>query len=121
VEIIYRAPIGLFFYNVPRETSSAEVSKKVEKAIKIQLKRFGKAKMNSEMNIKDIEKYCSLAHRTLSFLEMTYEKEKYLCKGIPKILKVSRTITDLEGENEISENHIAMALNFRFFGGISGF
>lgn len=106
--------------NVSRETS-AKVRENVEKAREIQLSRFKTAKTNSQMGIKDIEKYCHLDKEEMDFIKMSVEKKNISARGYHKILKVSRTVADLEGKENIDTNNIARAINFRFFDELPNF
>ena len=113
--------------NVPRETfkkisgngvsgeASALIQENVEKAREIQNIRFGSIKTNSQMNIKEVEKYCSLNKEGMAFIEMSVEKKNISVRGYHKILKVSRTMADLEGKENIGISHLARAINYRFF------
>ncbi|MBP9716424.1 MAG: YifB family Mg chelatase-like AAA ATPase [Candidatus Levybacteria bacterium] len=95
--------------------SSREIRKTVQMARDIQTKRFKKDKIisNSEMNSKLIKKYCELSEDSLEILKMAVNKLNLSARSYNKILKVSRTIADLEKEIKIKPNHIAEALQYR--------
>jgi magnesium chelatase family protein len=107
--------------------SSASIRKRVEKARKIQKKRFeGRGiYFNSSMNKALIELSCGLGKEEQEFLRKVYENLGLSVRGYEKILKVSRTIADLEGSDKIRKNHLAEAVGLRsmeekYWGGIYG-
>ena len=95
--------------------SSLEIRKRVQKARDIQTKRFKKDKIvsNSEMNSKLIKKHCALSPDSLEILKLAVNKLNLSARSYNKILKVSRTIADLDEAINILPNHIAEALQYR--------
>lgn len=95
--------------------TSKEIRKRVQKARNLQTKRFKKDKIvsNAEMNNKLIKKYCALSPESLEILKMAVNKLNLSARSYNKILKVSRTIADLDNSKEIKSNHIAEALQYR--------
>lgn len=95
--------------------SSGEIRKRIEKSRKIQLVRFQGKKIynNSQMNRKDIEKYCSLSEEAWNLLNQAMEKLKLSARAYDKILKLSRTIADIDLVEEIQAVHIAEAVQYR--------
>jgi magnesium chelatase family protein len=96
-------------------TTSNEIRIRVQKARDMQTKRFKKEKIisNSEMNTKTIKNYCGLSNESLEILKMAINKLNLSARSYNKILKVGRTIADLEQSREIKPNHIAEALQYR--------
>ena len=98
--------------------SSASMRKIVTEARKRQEKRFKenglKIFSNSSMGIKDTEKFCILDDKAKSLLNMAMEKFSMSARSYNKILKVSRTIADLEDKDIIGVNHVTEALQYRF-------
>lgn len=95
--------------------SSKEIRKRVQKAKDIQLKRFNGRKIssNSEMTSKDSNEYCQLNKDCIELLKQALEKMNLSARSYHKILKLSRTIADLDEKKEIKINHIAEALQYR--------
>ncbi|MBI2621230.1 MAG: YifB family Mg chelatase-like AAA ATPase [Candidatus Levybacteria bacterium] len=99
----------------PSGPTSSEVRKIIQKARDLQTKRFRKEKIlsNSEMNNKLIKKYCQLSNESLEILKLAVTKLNLSARSYNKIIKVSRTIADLDSSKEIKPNHIAEALQYR--------
>jgi len=94
---------------------SSSIRKRVEKARKIQEKRFQKqnVKTNSEMNIPQIKKYCQTDSTGEALLKNAVDKMNLSARGYHRILKLARTIADLSGQENITRDHIAEALQYR--------
>lgn len=84
---------------------------KILKIREIQLARAGK--INAHLNSKEIERDCKISTQNAIFLENTLTKLGLSVRAYHRILKVSRTIADLNGENQISQPHLAEALSYR--------
>ena len=100
--------------NVKGETS-ASIRKRVEFARKIQLERYKELGISSNSELQDrfIEQYCKLDKSSKMLLEKAFEKFKLSTRAYTKILKVARTIADLEDEKDIKIKHIAEAIQYR--------
>ena len=98
--------------------SSSSMRKIVTNARKIQEKRFRengvKIFSNSSMGIRDIEKFCILDSKAKNMLNMAMQKFSMSARSYNKILKVSRTIADIENKEVIEISHITEALQYRF-------
>ncbi len=97
-----------------RETSR-DIKKRVEEARKIQLDRFvwTSITFNSEMWTKEINKYCILDEKTEMILKQAINNMNLSARSYYKILKLARTIADLEWLENIESMHILEALSFR--------
>ena len=97
------------------EESSEEIKKRVDEARKIQQKRFAGTKIhtNAKMNSKMINEYCKLDAESENLMKMAFEKYKISARGYTRILKVARTIADLDRCENIKINHITEALAYR--------
>src|SRR3972149_1780721 len=94
-----------------KSDSSKEIQKKVQMSREIQLKRFKgtKLKSNSEMNTKEVKKFCELSTECLTMLRSAIATMNLTARSYFKVIKVSRTISDLEGIKDISTIHLAEA------------
>ena len=91
------------------------IRKRVNKAREIQLNRLAKSgrRCNAQMNSVDIKKYCKLQKDSLDLLKDSFEKLNLSARAYNRILKVARTIADLEGAENINARHIAESLQYR--------
>lgn len=98
-----------------QEESSAEIRSRVNAARKIQLKRFNGQKIfsNASMNPETTKKFCKLDEEGSALLKNAFEALSLSARAYDKILKVARTIADLDGEENISISHIAEAIQYR--------
>jgi magnesium chelatase family protein len=90
---------------------SSEVRKRVVAARKLQLQRAGVP--NAQLGSAGIRKYCRLSTKNRQFLEEAVELTGLSPRACHRILKVSRTIADLESEDLILRSHLAEALSYR--------
>lgn len=95
--------------------SSATIQKRVQKARDIQLKRFKGLKIasNAEMNNKQLKQFCNLDEQSILLLKQAISKLNLSARGFHRVIKIGRTIADLEGSEKIKSNHIAEALQYR--------
>lgn len=96
--------------------SSGQIKERVEKARAIQKKRFKKEKgfiTNSIMSTKMIESYCKLDQESEELLKLSIEKLGLSTRGYHKILKIARTIADLDVAEKIKKKHLSEAINLR--------
>ncbi len=107
--------------------SSVSIRRRVEAARKIQKERFkGQGNyFNSVMNKGQMEEFCILGDEEKELLKKIYDRMNLSVRGYEKILKVSRTIADLEGSSRIRKGHLAEAAGLRsmegkYWGGIYG-
>ncbi len=100
---------------LPTGERSEIIRERVNRSRDVQLKRFGKERIysNSQMNPKQIRKYCELDEESKDLLKMAMEKKGLSARAYDRILKVSRTIADLEGSENIKSNHISEAVQYR--------
>ncbi len=95
--------------------SSADVKARINRARAIQTERFAEdgISTNSEMESKQIEKYCALDRDGERFLQKAFERLNLSARGTTRILKVARTIADLDGSENVLGKHVAEAIQYR--------
>ncbi len=95
--------------------TSEEIKERVDKARKIQLERYQKEKIyaNSGLTPKLTQKYCKLNEEAKKLLEIAFNKLGLSARVYGRILKVARTIADLENNPNIQKKHIAEAIQYR--------
>jgi magnesium chelatase family protein len=95
--------------------SSSDIRQRVIAARKIQEKRLHKTKIhtNAMMKSRQIRKFCQIDEKSNSLLEMAMEKFGLSARALSRILKISRTIADLAGSQEIEQAHLAEAIQYR--------
>lgn len=97
------------------QESSASIRTRVEKARNIQEKRFlgSSIKTNSEMGPKEIKMFCQIDKETQQILRNAVDNLGLSARGFHKILKLARTIADLENRDRIELSDVAEALQYR--------
>lgn len=97
------------------EETSEEIRKRVNKARIIGRERYKEYGIysNSELTPKLIQKYCKLGQKEKDVLENAFEKLGFSARAYSRILKVARTIADLDEKENIELSHIAEAINYR--------
>ncbi|MBN6710198.1 competence-like protein [Canicola haemoglobinophilus] len=104
-------PQGALQNTTDRGETTAQVKEKVLKVREIQLARAGK--VNAHLSSKEIERDCKLTEKDALFLENTLTRLGLSVRAYHRILKVARTIADLNAETDIKQNHLAEALSYR--------
>ncbi|MBW2169207.1 MAG: ATP-binding protein, partial [Deltaproteobacteria bacterium] len=100
---------------VTGSASSAEILERVMKARDIQNRRFRKARIhtNADMNSRQIKHYCETDAESGALLERAMDKFGLSARAHSRILKIARTIADLEGSQNIKASHVAEAIQYR--------
>ena len=95
--------------------SSAQIRERVILARLRQEERFAGTglRFNADMRAADVEHFCRLNEKEKRFMEQMFAAMKLSARGYHRILKVARTIADLEGSAEIGEDHLAEAICYR--------
>lgn len=98
-----------------KEEKSEKIKERVNKARNIQMIRYREYEIfsNSELTPKLIEKFCILDENSKKILESSFNKLNLSARAYSKILKVARTIADLENKENIEEEHILEAIQYR--------
>ena len=68
---------------------------------------------NAQMKASLIKKYCALNQDSLNFLEKVVERLGLSARAYHRVLKIARTIADLDGSANIESNHVAEAIQYR--------
>lgn len=98
-----------------KEESSAEIRKRVNRAREIQRKRFAGTGItcNAKMTPRMTREFCRLSAEAEQLLKLSFEKLGLSARAYDKILRISRTIADLEACETIEAPHIAQAVQYR--------
>lgn len=98
-----------------KEETSKQIKSRVDKARDIQLDRFKDINIfsNSEISSNDLNKYCNLNKDCEGIMDQAFKKYNFTGRTYNKLLKISRTIADLDGEDNIQQNHLLEALRYR--------
>lgn len=98
-----------------KSENSQEIKKRVDKARKIQLERYKGLQIysNAELNPKQLEQFCSLDERSKKVLEGAFNRFGLSVRAHDKILKIARTIADLDDSLNIQYKHVAEAIQYR--------
>jgi magnesium chelatase family protein len=99
----------------PAESSEA-IRDRVSAAREVQQKRFEDLEnthYNAQMSSRQIRKYCVLDAASTQLLKSAMERLSLSARAYDRILKVARTIADLEGEEAVAQSHIAEAIQYR--------
>ena len=98
-----------------RGESSATIKKRVVRARKIQEQRFKKLSIhcNSQMSSKELRFLCKLSKENRSFLETVANKLALSARAFHRIIKIGRTIADLDESTEITMAHLSEAVQYR--------
>lgn len=94
---------------------SCEVKKRVDAARKIQVQRFGtdSGMCNARMGPGEMRSYCELDEAGAALMEQAFESMGLTARSYDRILKVARTVADLDGSPTIQAHHIAEAIQYR--------
>lgn len=103
-----------------KNESSESIRRRVMRARRIQEERYkGKPfRFNAGLTAKDMNQYCRLEKPEQRLMEQVYRQLELSARGYYRILKVARTIADLDGSERIREIHLAEAVSCRTAGGI---
>jgi magnesium chelatase family protein len=94
---------------------SEHIRKRVADARNIQSGRFARTKIysNAQMNSRHIKSYCKIDDASRNLLESAIDKLGLSARALNRVLKISRTIADLEGESTILVDHVSEAIQYR--------
>lgn len=103
--------------NSSHEESSISIRKRVMSARKIQAERYKDEGIltNSELTAKLIKKYCQIDNESASLMKVAIAKYQLSGRSYDRILKIARTIADLDCSENIKQSHLMQALQYRMF------
>ena len=95
--------------------SSREIKKRIDSARKTQLDRFKGLKIycNAQMTNRHIKKFCQIDEASQKLLELAIDKFGLSARAYARVLKVARTIADLESQESIQPSHLSEAIQYR--------
>ena len=96
---------------------SEDIKKRVNKARLTQRRRFESAGFdcNARMEQKQLREFCELSDECEKLMKMAFERMGLTARSYDRILRVARTIADLDGAESISPNHLAEAIQYRTY------
>lgn len=119
IDIIVEAPALEYeeLKNRAPAESSAEIKKRVNKARALQQERFAGTDIasNADMNTKALNTYCVLTPECEELMHQAFDSMGLTARSYDRILRVARTIADLEGAEDIGAEHIAEAIQYRTY------
>ncbi len=97
------------------EEGSEEIKKRVERVKAVQLERFKNEGIlfNSQMKQRHIKRYCPMTIKAEALIESAFKSMTLSTRAYGKILKVARTIADMDSEEKIGEKQVAEAIQYR--------
>lgn len=101
--------------SIENSETSAEIKKRVNKTRKLQLERYKDYNIysNSQLDAGMLKKFCPLGEEENAILRAAFDNLGLSARAHSRILKVARTIADLEGSENIKSEHIAEAIQYR--------
>lgn len=97
----------------PESETSADVQNRVLKARQCQWTRLGGSRTNAEMGAEETSAFCRLDSAGEQILRSVFERQQLSARSHDRILRVARTIADLDSEDSILSRHLAEALQYR--------
>lgn len=98
-----------------REESSKEIRERIAKAREIQARRYQKEGImtNAQLSMQKVEEFCRLGESEKEIMQKAYEQLGLSARSYHKVLRVARTIADLDGKEHIEGKHLREALSYR--------
>ncbi len=96
--------------------ASSTIRERVDAARETQRRRFagtGKTRTNARMSARQIKQFCQLATEAEGMMKMAMTELNFSARAYDRILKVARTIADLDGQADIQAQHVAEAIQYR--------
>lgn len=115
IDIVVEVP-GVHFEDLRRREEaepSTEIRKRVNAARDIQNRRFGGRICNARMGPEELRRYCALSPESAGLMKNAFDTMGLTARSYDRILKVARTVADLDGSEEIQPQHVAEAVQYR--------
>ncbi|PYJ55752.1 MAG: magnesium chelatase, partial [Verrucomicrobia bacterium] len=100
------------------EENSAAIRERIMRARQLQQKRFrndAKVNCNARMATRQLKEHCKLNQDSQELIRVAMNELHLSARAYDRILKVSRTIADLDGKSDISPEHVSEAIQYRTF------
>jgi len=104
-------PLSELLTGKPAGPTSKELSQQATAARQVSLNRQGKT--NSQLTAKEIKQYCEVDQKSQEILHKAEQRFHLSSRGVHRVLKVARTIADLENNQNLEARHVAEALQYR--------
>lgn len=97
--------------------SSAQIRERVVQVSRIQQERYSGSgfRFNAELDVSGVRKYCAIGEKEQKILSEAYRKFELTARACHRVLKVARTIADMDGREQIEEDHLCEAISYRVF------
>ena len=117
IDIVVEVP-AVHFEDLRRRAeaeASAEIKKRVDAARTVQQQRFANngSMCNARMGPDEMRRYCNLSDDCASLMKQAFDTMGLTARSYDRILKVARTVADLDGSKEIQMQHLAEAIQYR--------
>ncbi len=95
--------------------SSKTIRKRVEEAAAIQHERYRGTdiRFNADLGVRDLERYCHLGRKEELLMQKAFESMGLSARAYHRLIRVARTIADLDGALDIGVEHLSEAIGFR--------
>ncbi len=96
-----------------KQSEDGETQNAIHNVQKARKQQEARGKQNAQMNNKDIAKYAKLSKEAEQILNVSAKKQDLSPRAYHRVIKLARTIADIDGASDIAENHVLEALSYR--------